>query len=341
MHTIIIAEAGVNHNGDLEMARKMIKAAKKAGADYIKFQTANPSLLVSIDAEKAEYQKKSTGAEESQLEMLTRLMLPFEDFRILKDECEKEGIGFLSSPFDLTAIKFLKELGMDFAKVPSGEITNLPYLREIAKWGIPVILSTGMAEIVEIKDAVDILLGKHPSIPSESKLTEKDLYLLHCNTQYPTPYEDVNLLGMLHLKELFNSRYGYSDHTPGIEVGIAAVALGASVIEKHFTLDRNLPGPDHKASLTPEELTDLIKSIRNIEKALGVPRKIVTDSERPNINIARKSIVAAGNIKSGEILTEENMTCKRSGRGISPMEWDNVVGRVAKRDFKKDEPIEL
>lgn len=340
-HTIIIAEAGVNHNGNLGMAREMILTARDAGADYVKFQTAIPELLVSADARKAEYQASATGNSESQLEMLNRLMLPFCDFDVLKEECNKAGIGFLSTPFDLPSIEYLKNLGMNFAKVPSGEITNLPFLRAIAQWGKPVILSTGMSTLREIEEALMILTGTHPLLHSHSSLTRDDIYLLHCNTQYPTPMADVNLLAMPALGEKFGVKYGYSDHTPGIEVDIAAVALGASVIEKHFTLDKNLPGPDHAASLEPDELRSMISGIRNIEIALGDRTKNVTPSELPNRDVARKSIVASRPILSGEVLTEGNITVKRPGTGLSPMLWDKVIGTRATRDFKADEQIEL
>lgn len=340
-HTIIIAEAGVNHNGNLDMAREMIHVARDAGADYVKFQTAIPSQLVSTGARKAEYQEANTGSSESQLDMLSRLMLPFDDFISLREECLEAGIGFLSTPFDLDSVRFLARLGMDFAKVPSGEITNLPYLRAVARWGIPVILSCGMSVPEEIENAILILTGSHPSIPSRSSLSRNDITLLHCNTQYPTPMQDVNLLAMPQLGNQFGVRFGYSDHTPGIEVDIAAVALGAHVIEKHFTLDRSLPGPDHRASLEPHELKAMVSAIRNIEVALGSNTKSVSDSERPNRNVARKSIVAARDINRGEILSGDNITTKRPGDGLSPMRWDEVIGTPAKRNFRQDEQIEL
>lgn len=339
-HTIIIAEAGVNHNGSLERAREMVKAAASAGADYVKFQTAVPELVISSIAPKAEYQKELTGDGESQLDMCRAIHLPLSDYAELKELCHQEGIGFMSTPFDLVSIDYLAQLGQDWMKVPSGEITNLPYLRKIAKAGIPVILSTGMSTMDEIGDAILILTGKHPEYPSESSLSTDDIIVLHCNTQYPTPYSDVNLKAMSLIRERFGVRVGYSDHTPGIEVPVAAVAMGAEVVEKHFTLDRSLPGPDHKASLEPDELAKMVSMIRNVETALGSQEKGVTESEAANKPIARKSIVAARDIKRGETLTEDNITVKRPGNGISPMCWDKVIGTTAIRDFNYDELIE-
>ncbi|MCM1152135.1 MAG: N-acetylneuraminate synthase [Muribaculum sp.] len=336
---IVIAEAGVNHNGSFELARRMIRAARDAGADYVKFQTAVASRLVAPSARKAEYQRKNTGTDESQLQMLSRLLLPFEEFTRLRDICREEGIGFLSTPFDLESIAFLDSLGQDFFKVPSGEIDNLPYLRAIAACGRPVILSCGMATMEEIEDALLILTGSHPQYPSRSSLTRDDICVLHCNTQYPTPFSDVNLRAMPAIAREFGVATGYSDHTRGIEVPVAATALGARVIEKHFTLDRNLPGPDHKASLEPDELRTMVRSIRNIELALGSDCKRVTDSELPNKSVARKSIVADACIKAGETFTEENITVKRPAGGLSPMMWDRVIGTVATRDFAPDEQI--
>lgn len=340
-HIVIIAEAGVNHNGSFDRARDMIRAARDAGADYVKFQTAVPRELVAVGAPKAEYQKQTTGASESQLQMLENLLLPFDDFRRLKDICLEEGIGFMSTPFDLPSIRFLDELGQDYIKIPSGEIDNLPYLRAVAACGRPVIMSCGMSEVSEVDDALQILTGTHLKYPSESSLTPDDICVLHCNTQYPTPFADVNLLVMPELARRLGVITGYSDHTPGIEVPTAAAALGARVIEKHFTLDRNLPGPDHKASLQPAELAAMVAAIRNVEKALGSPSKSVTDSERPNRRIARKSIVAARDIAAGEIFSADNIAAKRPGGALSPMMWDVVCGTPAKRNFKQDEPIEL
>ena len=330
---IIIAEAGVNHNGSLELAKKLVDEAKKAGADYVKFQTSTPEKVISVYAEQAEYQKTNTGTQESQLDMVRKIMLSLEEFRPLKEYCDKVGIKFMSTPFDLDAIDLLASFGMDYMKVPSGEITNLPYLRKIAKLNMPVILSTGMSRIGEIEDAINILIG--------GGMKREDIILLHCNTEYPTPYEDVNLKAMLTLRDTFGVRVGYSDHTKGIEVPIAAVAMGAEVIEKHFTLDHNLPGPDHVASLEPKELKAMVDSIRNIEKAIGSGLKVVSASEEKNIKIARKSIIAARDIKMGELFTEENLTVKRPGNGVSPMLWDSVIGTKAKRDFVYDEPIEI
>ncbi len=339
MHTIIIAEAGVNHNGDLRLAREMVKAAKAAGADYVKFQTARPELVISTFAPKAEYQKSTTGADESQLEMCKAIHLPLSDYAGLKQLCIDEGIGFMSTPFDLVSIDLLTNLGQDYMKVPSGEITNLPYLRKIAVCGQKVILSTGMATMDEIEDAVKILLGIHPDYPSESTLCKDDLIVLHCTTEYPCPYGDVNLRAMLAIRDRLGVRVGYSDHTRGCEVSLAAVAMGAEVIEKHFTLSRRLPGPDHKASLEPQELAALVSQIRHIESALGNGIKTPAPSERPNIAIARKSIVAARPIKQGEIFTEENLTIKRPGNGISPLLWDSILGTPSPRDFAFDELI--
>ncbi len=332
-HVIIIAEAGVNHNGNYQMAVEMIHKAHEAGADYVKFQTAVPELVISSIAPKAEYQKETTGTEQSQLEMCRAIHLPLSAYAPLKQECDRVGIGFMSTPFDLVSIDTLEPLGMDYYKIPSGEITNLPYLRKIASKGRKVIMSTGMCELDEIAAAIDIL--------TRGGLRFDDITLLHCNTQYPTPMADVNLLAMNQLASRFGTQVGYSDHTVGIEVPIAAVALGATVIEKHFTLDRNLPGPDHKASLTPGELAAMVTAIRNIEMALGDGNKHVTASEEPNKVVARKSIVAATDIKKGDLLTEQNITVKRPGNGISPMLWDSVIGTHAVADFPRDTLITL
>lgn len=332
-HVIIIAEAGVNHNGDYDRAVAMIHAAKAAGADYVKFQTAVPELVISSVAPKAEYQKETTGAEESQLEMCRKIHLRLEDYAPLAEICREVGIGFMSTPFDLVSIDCLAPLGMDYWKIPSGEITNLPYLRKIARKGGKVILSTGMSELCEVEAALEVL--------EDNGIGRADVALLHCNTQYPTPMCDVNLRAMEQLAALHPGAVGYSDHTVGIEVPVAAVAMGAHIIEKHFTLDRNLPGPDHKASLEPAELASMVSAIRNIELAIGSGEKHVSDSERPNIVVARKSIVAATDIRKGDLLTEENITVKRPGNGISPMKWDSVLGTAATRDFRADELIEL
>lgn len=332
-HVIIIAEAGVNHNGDYDRAVAMIHAAKAAGADYVKFQTAVPELVISSVAPKAEYQKETTGAEESQLEMCRKIHLRLEDYAPLAEICREVGIGFMSTPFDLVSIDCLAPLGMDYWKIPSGEITNLPYLRKIARKGGKVILSTGMSELCEVEAALEVL--------EDNGIGRADVALLHCNTQYPTPMCDVNLRAMEQLAALHPGAVGYSDHTVGIEVPVAAVAMGARIIEKHFTLDRNLPGPDHKASLEPAELASMVSAIRNIELAIGSGEKHVSDSERPNIVVARKSIVAATDIRKGDLLTENNITVKRPGNGISPMKWDAVLGTAAIRDFLADELIEL
>ena len=332
-HTIIIAEAGVNHNGSLDLAKQLVVAAKAAGADYVKFQTSVPEKLISKFASMADYQKKNIGKEESQLDMLRKLVLKLEDFKELKEYCEKQGIKFMSTPFDLTSVDVLEPLGMDYWKIPSGEITNLPYLRKIANLHQPVILSTGMCCLGEIEDALRVL--------TDGGLNKEQISLLHCNTEYPTPFADVNLKAMQTLKECFGVRVGYSDHTKGIEVPIAAVAMGAEIIEKHFTLDKTLPGPDHVASLEPQELKAMVDAIRNIENALGNGIKQVSSSEKKNMAIARKSIIAARDIQKGEIFSEDNLTVKRPGNGINPMNWDAVIGQTAKRNFVEDELIEL
>lgn len=332
-HTIIIAEAGVNHNGSYERAKRMIDTAHQCGVDYIKFQTFKANKIANRFAVQADYQKKNLKEESSQVEMLKKLELSDNDFYSLKDYCGEIGIKFMSTPFDLESIDFLSELSMDYMKVPSGEITNLPYLRKIASKGIPVIMSTGMCRLGEIEDALDVLY--------KGGMSTNDITLLHCNTEYPTPMVDVNLRAMETLRSAFGTKVGYSDHTQGIEVPIAAVAMGATVIEKHFTLDKTLPGPDHVASLDPVELKAMVDAIRNIEFAIGMSEKRVSSSECKNIAIARKSIVAAKDIKSGEIFTEYNLTVKRPGNGISPMQWDSIIGKMAIRDFAADELIEL
>lgn len=330
---IIIAEAGVNHNGDYGRAVEMVHAAKRAGADYVKFQTAVPELVISSVAPKAEYQKETTGEGESQLDMCRKIHLRLEDYAPLKALCDEVGIGFMSTPFDLVSIDCLAALDMDYWKIPSGEITNLPYLRKIGAKGERVILSTGMSELYEIEAALDVL--------EKVGTDRQDVILLHCNTQYPTPMEDVNLRAMDSLRSLGVGGVGYSDHTVGIEVPVAAVALGATVIEKHFTLDKTLPGPDHKASLEPCELAAMVRAIRNIEQALGTGEKHVSPSERANMEVARKSIVASRDIKAGEEFTMENIAVKRPGNGVSPMLWDSVIGKLSPRDFRADELIEI
>ena len=333
MKTFIIAEAGVNHNGSVEMAMRLIEKAKEAGADYVKFQTGNGNV-VSKYAQKANYQKVNTNnSNETQAEMLKKIRLKFKDFILLKEYCDEVGIKFLSTPFDFDSIDFLATIAMDYMKIPSGEITNYPYLVRIAQIGLPIIMSTGMCTLGEIESALTIL--------EENGVERKNIILLHCNTEYPTPFEDVNLRAMLSIGNCFGVDYGYSDHTKGIEVPIAAVALGAKVIEKHFTLDRNLKGPDHIASLEPDELKRMVDNIRNIEKALGSSVKKVSKSEYKNISVARKSIIASKDIKKGELFTVENITTKRPGNGVSPMLWNEVLGLIAKRDFSEDELIEL
>lgn len=331
MSILIIAEAGVNHNGSLHLAKQLALEAKNAGADYVKYQTFHPANMVSKFAQKAEYQKKTTGEGQSQLEMLQKLMLSYDEFVELRDYCNEIGVGFLSTAFDLESIDFLSKLGCRIWKIPSGEITNYPYLVEIAKKKQPIILSTGMCEENEIQAAVDVLNANGA----------EDIRLLHCTTEYPAPFSDVNLRAMCVMKEHFGLEVGYSDHTKGIEVPIAAVAMGAQIIEKHFTLSRDMEGPDHKASLEPHELKQMIASIRNIEQALGNGIKAPAKSEKKNIAVARKSIVALADIKKGEILSEKNMTTKRPGNGISPMRWNEVIGTAAVRDFSEDELIEL
>ena len=332
--TLIIAEAGVNHNGDIAKAKTLIDKGAEAGVDYVKFQTFKAEKLVTKQAQRASYQDKNTQNNDSQYEMLKKLELSQTVHQELIDYCKVKGVKFLSTGFDNDSLAFLAQLGVRIAKVPSGEITNLPYLRQVASLFPEVILSTGMATINEIKDAVKVLIDYGVS---KDKIT-----ILHCNTEYPTPMEDVNLKAMLHIQKELGVSVGYSDHTLGIEVPIAAVALGATVIEKHFTLDKTLPGPDHKASLEPDELKAMVSAIRNIEKAIGGSGlKEVSKSEEKNKPIARKSIVAATKIAQGEAFTPENLTVKRPGTGISPMQWDEVIGKEAKRDFQEDELIEL
>lgn len=329
----IIAEAGVNHNGNLKTAKKMVDAAVNAGADAVKFQTFNAELLVSRYALKARYQKKNSGKDETQLAMLKKLELDEFSHRELFSYCRKKKIIFLSTPFDLKSIDLLVRLGLQIFKIPSGEITNMPYLRKISALKKRVIISTGMATLAEVKNALDILLING---------TRKDnVTVLHCNTGYPTPFKDANLLAMLTIKNKLGISVGYSDHTLGIEASIAAVALGASVIEKHFTLNKNMSGPDHKASLDPKELKNLVVSVRNTEKALGCGFKRPSPSEIINMPAARKSIVASKDIKKGVSFSEENLSIKRPGTGVSPMKWNDLLGRVAKKDFYRDELIKI
>lgn len=329
MHVMIIAEAGVNHNGSMEIAKQMVLKAKWAGADYVKFQTFIPEKLVSQSAQKAEYQKRTTGDSGSQLAMLRNLALAQEDFVQLQAYCREVGIGFISTPFDLESLAFLDSLDMDFWKLPSGEITNLPYLEAIGRTKKKVVMSTGMCELDEIQAAIRVL----------EEAGTSNLTVLHCNTEYPTPFGDVNLLAMQQMREVLKKPVGYSDHTVGIEVPIAAAALGAEVIEKHFTLDRTMEGPDHAASLEPGELKAMVTAIRHIEQSLGDGKKKRTASEKKNCEVARKSIVAAKAIRAGETFTEENLTTKRPGTGISPMKWHELIGTAAKKDYSPDELI--
>tara|TARA_B100001971_G_C18169453_1_gene526208 strand:+ start:150 stop:1154 length:1005 start_codon:yes stop_codon:yes gene_type:complete len=329
----IIAEAGVNHNGSVEIAKKLVDAAKDAGSDAVKFQTFKSEKTVSIFAAKAEYQKGTTDESETQLEMVKKLELDMNEHREIMSYCNQKGIMFFSTPFDLESVDMLNVLGLGVFKIASGEITNLKLLEKIGSLNREIILSTGMADLTEIKDALTVL--------NEAGTPREKITILHCNTEYPTSMEDVNLLAMQTINKAFNTRVGYSDHTTGIEISVAAVALGATVIEKHITIDKNMNGPDHKSSLDPREFKEMVMAIRNIEVALGDGVKRASLSELKNKNIARKSIVAANDIKLGEIFSESNITIKRPGCGVNPMKWYNVIGEVAKRDFKEDEAIEL
>lgn len=330
---MIIAEAGVNHNGSLERAKELVRAAKEAGADVVKFQTFNTDLCISVDAKKAEYQVKETGSTETQYEMVKKLELSHDDFLELQQECNRYGIVFNSSAFDLDSVDFLHSLGIPFWKIPSGEITNLPYLRKIGLYGEPVIMSTGMATLEEIHAAHRVLL--------DSGVDSGKITILHCHTDYPTRFEDVNLTAMNELKREFpKGQVGFSDHTIGIEACIAATALGATVVEKHFTLDCNLSGPDHKASLEPQDLALMVKAIRNIECAMGDGEKRPSASENEIKSVARKSIVAARSIHRGELFSEDNLTVKRPGGGVEPMRWDDYLNKPANRDYAKDEAID-
>jgi len=329
----IIAEAGVNHNGTLDLAKQLIDVAVDADADAVKFQTFKAENLVSKNAEKADYQKEATDASESQFDMIKKLELDVETHKELIAYCQEKDIMFLSTPFDHDSINLLSDLGLKIFKIPSGEITNLPYLRHIGSLGKQVILSTGMSNLQEVEDALNILIN--------AGTLKEDITVLHANTMYPTPMGDVNLNAMLTIQKEFDVAVGYSDHTLGIEVDIAAVAMGASCIEKHFTLDKTMEGPDHKASLEPEELKAMVSSIRNIEKALGSSEKKPSPSESTNIDIVRKSIVASKNIQKGVLLTEKNITTKRPGNGISPMKWDEVLGSKSIKDYRVDEMIDV
>ncbi len=327
----IIAEAGVNHNGSIKLAKKLIDVAYEAKVDAVKFQTFKTENLVSKNAQKADYQKETTSKEESQFDMIKKLELDVNTHNELISYCNSKNIMFLSTPFDNDSIDLLDDLGLKIFKIPSGEITNLPYLRHIGSLKKEVILSTGMSDIGEIEDALDVLIT--------SGTKKDDITILHANTMYPTPMEDVNLKAMNTIGNTFDCKYGYSDHTLGIEVDIAAVAMGATVIEKHFTLDKTMEGPDHKASLEPDELILMVKAIRNIELALGSSIKKPSKSETPNIKIARKSIVSNDEIKKGEILTESKLAIKRPGNGISPMSWDDIINTIAQKDYNKDDLI--
>jgi len=330
-NTLIIAEAGVNHNGNMDIAYQLVDAAKDARADVVKFQTFKPEKVVSRFAKKAIYQKNTTDTNESQLEMVKKLEFDENEHRELMAYCKQVGIKFLSTPFDLDSIKLLHRLGLSTFKIPSGEITNYPYLKAIAKYNKKIILSTGMANLCDIESALSVL--------TKYGTEYQNITILHCNTEYPTPFEDVNLRAMLTIRQAFELPVGYSDHTLGIEVPIAAVALGATIVEKHFTLDQSLPGPDHKASLEPEELKRMVSAIRNIEIALGSSSKKPSASERKNMSIARKSIIASRYIKKGDEFTDENITTKRPGDGISPMRWEEIIGTQAKQSFEPDEKI--
>lgn len=329
---LIIAEAGVNHNGDVEIAKKLIDVAAVAGVDYVKFQTFKAENLVNKSAKKADYQADNTGNNDSQFEMLKKLELTHENHDVLIDYCKEKNVKFLSTAFDFESIEFLKNK-LDFYKIPSGEITNLPYLEKVARLGLPIVMSTGMANMQEVKDAFQVLI--------DNGVKKSNITILHCNTEYPTPMQDVNLRAMLSIEKEIGVGIGYSDHTLGIEIPIAAVAMGAIVIEKHFTLDRNMDGPDHKASLEPDELKNMVKAIRNIEVAMGNGAKKPSKSEMKNILVARKSIVALKKIRKGEIFTAMNLGVKRPGVGVSPMKWNDILGEEAHRDYKIDELIEL
>lgn len=328
---LIIAEAGVNHNGNMSLAYLLIDEAKRAGADIVKFQTAVPELVMTQTAAKAEYQKDLTGENESQLEMAKKIHLPLSAYAELKKYCDKKDILFLSSPFDMVSIDLLEELDMPIYKIPSGEITNYPYLRKIGSLAKKVIISTGMAKIGEIEEAINLLI--------ESGTKKEDINVLHCTTEYPAPFQEINLRAMQNIAKTFQVKVGYSDHTEGIEVPIAAVAMGAEIIEKHFTLDKTMEGPDHKASLEPYEFKKMVISIRNIEQSLGSYIKQPSPSEIKNMEIARKSIVAAKAIKKGELFTEDNLCVKRPGSGLNPMMWKYIIGKRAYKDYSEDQLI--
>lgn len=329
---LIIAEAGVNHNGSLILAKELIDAASCAGADVIKFQSFDATKLATKKAKKARYQIINTSNDDSQLKMLKKLQLSYEEQIELKTYADKKNIEFLSTAFDIESVHFLNKLNLKRFKIPSGEITNLPYLRLIGSLKKPIILSTGMSNLIEIRQALNELYSRGSM--------KEDISILHCTTQYPAPYKDINLRAMETLKREFNTKIGYSDHSEGIEVSLAAVALGAQIIEKHITIDKNLDGPDHKASIEPNQLQNLVKSIRNISLAMGSNEKKISKSELENLKIARKSIVSRVFIKKGEVFTEDNLCTKRPAEGISPMEWDKIIGEKAKKDFQVDDFIE-
>lgn len=332
--TLIVAEAGVNHNGSLDQAKKLIDVAVEAGVDFVKFQTFKTDKVVTKNAGRANYQNNNTGNTESQYDMVKKLELSEDMHRELIAYCKSKGIKFLSTGFDLESLDFLNSLNIELFKIPSGEITNLPYLKRVASFKKPVVMSTGMADMKEVENAFNILV--------EGGLNRENITIVHCNTEYPTPMEDVNLTAMNAIGKEFGVKIGYSDHTLGIEVPIAAVALGAIFIEKHFTLDRNLPGPDHRASLEPDELKAMVIAIRNVESALsGSGKKEPSPSETRNKTVARKSIIAGKDIRAGERFSEENLDVKRPGNGISPMKWEEIIGGKASKDFRKDDLIEL
>lgn len=327
----IIAEAGINHNGSLKRAVQLIKAAKKSNADYIKFQIFKAENVVTKNAGKSPYQKKNSKDKETQYEMIKKFELPYESFKIIKKECKKKKIKFLCSPFDVESLNYLKKLKEKIIKIPSGEITNYPLIEKIGKMNIKVIMSTGMSDSKEIKSAINLLV--------KNGTKKKNITLLHCNTAYPTPFADVNLMVLKELKKKFNVSVGYSDHTLGIEIPISAVCFGAEYIEKHITLNKNFPGPDHKSSLDPHEFFSMVKSIRNVEKAIIPTKKKIRPSEYSNLKVVRKSIIANLDIAKNEIFTEKNITTKRPGTGINPMFWKKILGKKAKKDFLKDEII--
>tara|TARA_B110000285_G_C15136855_1_gene627581 strand:+ start:955 stop:1959 length:1005 start_codon:yes stop_codon:yes gene_type:complete len=331
--TLIIAEAGVNHNGDIEIAKKLIDAASEAGADYVKFQTFKAEKLVNKNAEKAEYQKENSGATESQFEMLKKLEIDEEAHLILQNYCKVRNIKFLSTAFDLDSIYLLQKLDIDLFKIPSGEITNYPYIQKIGLQNKPIIISSGMSTLEDIQAALETLI--------EVGVDKNNVTILHCSTEYPTPFQNVNLTAMNTIKDTFDVKVGYSDHTLGIEIPIAAVAMGATVIEKHFTLDKTMEGPDHKASLEPNELKQMVTSIRNIEKSFGNGEKIPSETEIKNLQVARKSIHAKCDIKIGDIFSDDNLIAKRPGTGVSPMKWKDIIGTTANKNYKADDILEL